>query len=311
MADYYDILGLSENASQEEIKKAYRRLAKKYHPDSKSGEGNEAQFKKINEAYQILSDPQKKQAYDQFGDTAFSQTGGFGEHAPFGQERTSRTGSQGPFTYTYSTGPGGDDMNFEDFFGDAFSVFFGRENPFGRRAQSDLRFQMTIDFATAVHGAEETINVQGRKTKIRIPQGIHDGMELKFEEEGKTVQGPRGEQITGDLYILVRVREPREFTIRGENIYIEQDISYLDALLGGTAAVPVVSLQEESGIGQATLKIPAGTQPGDTFRLANKGMPTYRGQGQGDAYIKVQVKIPKRLSRKERQTLKKLKKDKN
>lgn len=315
MADYYDILGVARDAGREEIKKAYRNLAKKFHPDSKSGAKDEEHFKKINEAYQVLSDPKKKQAYDQFGDAAFAETGGFGYgfgpfDFDFGRGST-RTGKYGPFTYTY-TSYGDQDLDFEDLFGDAFSTFFGR-SPFGLgrrpRRGRDLHYQVTVDFVDAVRGAEHEINLNGREIKIRIPEGARDGLELRFEGEGEGGVGPRGETLPrGDLFVRVSVKAPREIILRGSDIYTEREISIYDALLGGEIKVLVVDPRSSSGLGEEKLKIPTGTQPGTTFRLSGKGMPYLLGRGRGDAYIKIKVKIPEKLSQRERKALEGLRK---
>lgn len=317
MANYYDILGVSENASQEEIKKAYRKKAKKYHPDSKSSEKDEERFKKINEAYQVLSDPKKKQAYDQFGDAAFSETGGYGQGfgggGPFGFGRTSGGGRQGPFTYTYTTG-GAEDIDFEDLFGGAFSTIFGGSgSPFGgfrrKRKGQDLRAEITVDFADAVKGTQEKISYNGRDIKIRIPEGARNGLELKFAGEGGRARDREGNELPqGDLYVRVRVQTPPDITLRGSDIYTKKEISAIDAMLGTEVPVKVVDPQKPSALGTSKLKIPAGTQPGDVFRLRNKGMPYLHGRGRGDAYVKINVKIPKNLSKKERETLQNLKK---
>ncbi|MEA2020474.1 MAG: DnaJ C-terminal domain-containing protein [Patescibacteria group bacterium] len=313
--NYYDILGVSKNANQEEIKKAYREKAKKYHPDAKSSEKDEERFKKINEAYQVLSDPKKKQAYDQFGDAAFSETGGFGQGfgggGPFGFGQTSGGRRQGPFTYTYTSG--GEDIDFEDLFGDAFSTFFGGGSPFSgfrrKRKGKDLRAEITIDFPKAVKGTQEKINYNGREIKIRIPEGARDGLELKFAGAGGQARDREGHKLPqGDLYVRVRVQTPPGITLRGSDIYIEKETSAIDAMLGTEVPVKVVDPQKPNAVEISKLKIPAGTQPGDVFRLRGKGMPYLHGRGRGDAYVKINIRIPKSLSKKERDLLKKLRK---
>ncbi len=310
MADYYDILGVSEDASQEEIKKAFRKKAKKYHPDSKSSEKDEERFKKINEAYQVLSDPKKKQAYDQFGDAAFSETGGygqgFGRNGPFGFGQTTGGGRQGPFTYTYTTG-GTEDIDLEDLFGGAFSSIFGG---FGRRKKGqDLRAQVTVSFEDAVKGTQEELNYNGRTIKIQIPEGARNGLELRFAGEGGRAQDREGNELPqGDLYVRVNIQTPREITLRGSDIYTKKEISAIDAMLGTEVPVKVVDPEKPDALGTSKLKIPAGTQPGDIFRLKGKGMPYLHGRGRGDAYVKINIKIPKNLSKKERETLQDLKK---
>ena len=305
MTDYYRTLGVSKSATSDEIKKAYRKLAKKLHPDSKAGSGDEARFKKINEAYQVLSNPKKKQAYDQFGDAAFSETGGFGQN-PFGFDfgaPNSAQGRAGAFTYTYTT-QGIPDFDIGDLFGGAFSTVFGG----ARRRGKDLHYQLTIDFADAVRGTEHSISLgDSRKVKIKIPQGAHHGLELKFSGEGQAGRGPRGGSLPrGDLYVSIDVKEPIGITLRGSNIYIEKEISVYDALLGAKIPITVVDPDASSGLGKETLKIPAGTQPGDLFRLRSKGMPYLHGRGRGDAYVKIKIRIPEKLSKKERKALEEL-----
>jgi len=311
MPNYYDILGVSKDASQDEIKRAFRKKAKKYHPDAKSSEKNEERFKKINEAYQILSNPKKKQAYDQFGDAAFSETGGFGQGfggSPFGSGRGTSSGRQGPFTYTYTTG-GAENIDFEDLFGGAFSTIFGGGGFRQRRKGQDLRAQITVDFKDAVKGTKEEIEYNGRNIKIQIPEGTRNGLELKFAGEGGRAQDREGKELPhGDLYVRVNVQTPRDIILRGSDIYTEKEISAIDAMLGTEIPVRVVDPDKESGLGTSKLKIPAGTQPGDVFRLRNKGMPYLHGRGRGDAYVKINIKIPEKLSKEDRKLLQKLQK---
>lgn len=312
MTDYYETLGVAREATQDQIKKAYREMAKKYHPDAKSSTKDEGRFKKINEAYQVLSDPKKKQAYDQFGEAAFSQTGGFGQGPfgfdPFGFSGAPRSGQYGPFTYTYSSS-GDAEASFEDLFGGAFSTLFGGAPfGFGRRSRGrDLRYQITIDFADAVHGAEPKIQLGGREIKIKIPEGARDGLELRFKGEGEEGAGPRGEVLPrGDLYVILNVLYPKSLSVQDADIYSEKEISVYDALLGEVLPVTIVDAKSPSGLGEEKLKIPAGTQPGTLFRLRGKGMPYLRGRGRGDAYVRVNVKITEKLSREERQALERL-----
>ena len=177
--------------------------------------------------------------------------------------------------------------------------------PFGRRVRGrDLHLEVTVDFATAVRGAERRINLNGRTIKIRIPKGVRNGLELRFRGEGEKGPESRGGVFSrGDLFVRVNVLTPAGITLSGSDIYAEKEISVYDALLGGEVLVPVVDPRSSSGLGEEKLKIPAGTQPGTTFRLKGKGMPRLYGRGQGDAYIKVRVKIPEKLSREEREVL--------
>ncbi len=293
---YYNILGVSKDASQEEIKRAYKKLAKEHHPDmvDKNDKAQaEKRFKEINEAYQILSDPQKRRMFDQFGTVG----AGFGPGAGGGQGFR----QNGPSSYTYTTSGNGGFGNidpfdiFEEMFG--FRGFGGRRRP---RKGKNLYYEMRVDFADAVHGAEREINIESGKLKVKIPQGIRDGTEIKFA--GKGMPGPN-ELPAGDLYISFGVQTPREFQRVGDNLGTAIEIDFAQAALGDTVDVPVVDLDKKSGVGKANLKIPQGTQPKTQFRLRGKGIPRLRGSGRGDVIVEVRVKIPQRLSRKERKIL--------
>ena len=283
MEDYYDILGLGKGASEEDVKKAYRRLARKHHPDVSKEADAEETFKKINEAYQVLSDPQKKQAYDQFGHAAYSQ----------GQSGGFPGGGQGPFTYSYS----GQGVDFEDLFGGAstiFDTFFG--GGFRRRGQ-DVRYQITIEFIDTVRGLEKEIEVGGKTLTIKIPAGVRTGSEIRFAGKGEEgPRGPQGEQFPpGDLYLHVHVSEQTlpDFEIHGADILIRHTITFPQAALGDTVRVPVVDPTTDTGVRSVKLKIPAGTQSGKQLRIRGKGMPRVRGRGRGDAYVKVLVDTPR------------------
>jgi len=297
MEDYYDILGLKKGASIDEVKKAYRQLARKYHPDVNKEAGAEERFKKINEAYQVLSDPQKKQAYDQFGRAAFDQTGGFGQgfgRSPFGEG----VYRQGPFTYTYSTS-GGSIPDLEDILGgsDIFDMFFGGSRR--PRRGRDISYRYPLPFADAVRGVKREISIAGKKLKLNIPAGATSGLRIRFPGEGE--EGPPGTP-PGDLYLVLDVAEPSEFQVRGYDIVIEREISMYLAALGGEIKVPVVVPESPTGIGLVTMKIPPGTQPGTTIRLSGRGLPR-RGRGRGSAFVIIKVVIPKRLSKKEKEAL--------
>jgi DnaJ-class molecular chaperone len=291
--DYYDVLGVGRNASKDEIKKAYKRLAKKHHPDvDKSPDANE-KFKEINEAYQVLSDEKKRAAYDQFGSAAFEPGAGFGG---FGRGQT-QSGQWGPFTYTYTTSGGAPDFDFGDF-SDPFNIFeqvFGFRG-FGRRPRRgrNLYYSITVDFMDAVHGLTQEVSLNGKKLKIKIPAGIRDGAELRFAGEGEA--GPQG-LPSGDLYLTVRIRPHPTFTRIGDDIFILQEISFVQAALGDTVEVETVERPVK-------LKVPSGTQTGTQFRLRGKGVPHLRGRGRGDQYVRIQIKVPEKLSREQRKLLK-------
>ena len=274
--DYYEILGVSRNASLDEIKRAYRRLALQYHPDRNKSPDAEQKFKEINEAYEVLSDPEKRRAYDQLGHAAFDPTAGF--TGPF-----TRTYKAGPFTYTYTTYSGPTsffDFDFSDPF-EIFESFFGGASPFGRRSLP--RYGVTIDFLEAIRGTEKKIIHNGKERIVKIPPGADDGTRIKFK----------------DFYVTVSVKPHPIFKRDGSDIFVDQEIPFTLAALGGVIEVPTVD-------GPVKLKIRPGTQPNTLIRLRGKGAPFLRGSRRGDQYVRLIVKIPQRLTRRQKQLLKEL-----
>ncbi|MGB6838764.1 MAG: DnaJ C-terminal domain-containing protein [Microgenomates group bacterium] len=287
-SDYYDILGVSKDASADEIKKAYRKQALEWHPDKhKDGkEIAEKRFKDINQAYQVLSDSQKKQAYDQFGHAAFAPGGmpgaGFGKAGgPFSQ-----SGKYGPFTYTYtSTGGASPFAGFD--FGDPFEIFaqfFGGGSPFVR--QRKPRYSVTIDFMEAVKGTEKEVSIEGKKRKIKIPAGVSEGSRINFQ----------------DFILSINIRPHEMFERDGPDIFVKLAIPFSLATLGGTVEVPTID-------GEVKIRIKAGTQSGIMIRLRGKGAPRLRGRGKGDEYVRVFVAVPGKLTREQKELLKKIKKE--
>lgn len=279
--DYYEILGVTKNANAQELKKAYRNLARKHHPDVDKSPNAEQQFKEINEAYQVLSDPQKKSAYDQFGHSVFEPGGGFG-----GAQAGSPFGGQGGFrTYTWSSS-GGQDTGF-DFggFADPFDIFemvFGERSPFGR-AQRLSRYVLRLDFIEAVHGTEKEIEINGKKQKIKIPAGVDNGTEIRFSE-----------------YIIVcEVKNNPRFARRGQDIVTEKEITYSQAALGTVTEIETID-------GPVKIKIPSGTQPGTQIRLRAKGVPRVHSHHRGDHYVIIRVTVPNKLNRDQKRLLEEL-----
>jgi len=292
--NYYDILGISKTADAAEIKKAYRNLARQHHPDMVN-EGDKAaaekRFKEINEAYQVLSDPQKRKMYDQFGHTGTRGVGG-------GPSQ----GQWGPFTYTYSTQGGASPFGdvdpfsiFEDFFG--FRGFSGSREP---RKGKNLYYEMHVDFADAVHGTERAVSIESGKVSVKIPKGVRSGTEMRFS--GKGMPGPDGAP-SGDLFITFRVSTPAHFQRVGDNLGIALEIDFVQAILGDVVDVSIVDPDAKDSLGTARLKIPSGTQHGAQFRLRGKGMPSLHRSGRGDVIVQVFVKLPKRVNRKQRNLL--------
>jgi molecular chaperone DnaJ len=351
--DYYAILGVDKNASDEEIKKAFRKLALQYHPDRNPGNKEaEEKFKEINEAYQVLSDPQKRAQYDQFGTADFngqgfdySNFGGFGGFEGFG--------------------------GFGDIFGDIFGDFFGgsRKQKTGPQRGADLEYTLNLSFEEAAFGAKKDVeifrhetcdtchgtgakpgtsprtcdkchgtgqmkierrtpfgsfvsittcdrchgegkivdspcSICGGKGKVRkkkiisvnIPAGVDSGMTIPLRGEGEP--GVRGGPA-GDLYLHINVRPHKIFKRQGSDIYCTIPVSITKATLGGEITVPTLE-------GEEKYNLPEGTQPGTIIRLKGKGIPKLRSSVRGDLYFEVKVEVPKKLTERQRELLKKL-----
>lgn len=343
--DFYEVLGLNRNASDQELKSAYRRLALQYHPDRNPDNKEESteRFKEITEAYSVLADPQKRSAYDRFGHAGVSGAGGFSPD----------------FSSTIFA-------DFEDIFGDLFgfgSVFGrGRGRRGGAERGADLRYDLEIPFEEAAAGLDTKIKIprwekcsecngrggmkgsapvtcpacggrgqirqqqgfftltqtcrqcqgmgqiireacpacggEGRVREervlgIKIPAGVEDGMRLRVSGEGEagSYGGP-----SGDLYVVLKVREHAYFERQGSDLFCTIPISVAQAALGGEIKVPTLR-------GQERLRIPEGTQSGSAFRLRGLGMPSVDGRAQGDLYVKVQVVVPTHLSREQRRLM--------
>lgn len=277
--DLYDILGVKKTATAAEIKSAYRKLALKWHPDRNKEKEAEQKFKEIGEAYEILSDPQKRTRYDQFGHAAFGQgNGGFN---PFGQ-------GGNPFGGTYYTGG---NINFEDLFGgqggfsdpfDIFASFFGGANPFGNaQYKAKPHYTIKISFMDAVNGITKTIVHQGKKHDVKVPAGVDNGTHIRF----------------ADFDVVVEVGTDKRFKREGYDVVVDKEMPFTEAILGGQVTVPTLD-------GELKVKVRAGTQPGTILRLSGKGIKHLQGNGHGDLYIRFIIKLPERLSRRQKDLLK-------
>lgn len=274
--DYYSLLGVAKGATQDEIKKAYRKLALQYHPDRNKTKEAEEKFKEITKAYEVLSDPQKRQTYDQFGSAAFEQ-GGAGAGGPFGGFGGFNQG--GPFSYTYSSNGGGFDFGgFSDPF-EIFEQFFGGASPFGRQERRPV-YSLQLSFMEAVKGTEKEVSIENKKQKIKVPAGVDSGTRMRFD--------------TFD--IVFDVTPDKKFQREGADVISNEEISFPQAVLGGELSVETVE-------GAVTIKIPAGTQPETLVRLRGKGVQRLRGSGKGDHYVRIKVAIPKTLSKKQKELL--------
>lgn len=271
--DYYEVLGVKRGVSESELKTAYRKLALKWHPDRNKEQGAESKFKEISEAYEILSNKEKRARYDQFGHAAFDPSSGFGGFGARGGQSRS-----GPFTYSYSTGGGFEDLfkgagNFSDPF-DIFESFFGGSTPFGGAYKAKPHYSLTIEFMEAASGVEKTFVHQGKQYTVKIPPGADDGTRIRYSE----------------FDVSINVKPHPSFRREGSDVFVYHDIPLTLAILGGDTKVQTLE-------GDLTLKIRAGTQPSTTVRLSGKGLKHLQGGGRGDFYIKLKVIIPTKLSR--------------
>ncbi len=311
--DYYEVLGVERGASEEELKKAYRRLAVQFHPDRNPGDKQaEERFKELNESYQVLSDAERRAQYDRYGHAAFQgqQGNGFG------------------FEFTQ-----GFEEVFSDIFGDFFGTGRGRTRSRSRRGD-DLRYDLEIEFEEAARGAEKVIKFQRLATcdacagsrargggegvrtcpncrgtcpkcqgqgrvrrqeslSVRIPPGVDNGSRLKLRGEGEAGWGGGP---SGDLYVVVHVKEHDLFARQDNDVIIEMPVSFPQAALGTEVDVPTLD-------GKVKLKIQAGTQSGKVFRLKGKGFPDLHGYGRGDQLVRMVVETPRRLTARQRELL--------
>jgi len=302
--DYYEILGVNKNASADEIKKAYRKLAKKYHPDAHPGDkAAEEKFKEINEAYEVLGDPKKREKYDKFGAQGQFFNGADFDPSQFG------FGGNG-FRYEYRTNTGGFSDFFNMFFGDSdiFGAFgndiFGRRrgSGFGSSMQmkgEDVESSLEISISEGFNGAEKVISLRtasGPKTiSLRIPAGIKPGEKIKLSGQGGP--GANGGR-NGDLYLRVEFRNDPVFELKGTDLQARLQLYPWEAALGTEKSFDTLD-------GRIAVKIPAGVQTGSKIRVAGRGYRDKSGT-RGDLYLKVEIMNPAKLSRIQRELYEKL-----
>ncbi len=287
--DYYQILGVPKTATSDELKRAYRKMAMQYHPDRNKTKEGEAKFKEISKAYEVLSDAQKRQTYDQFGAAAFEQGGPTGQ-GPFGAGGPFSGGGrqQGPFTYTYTSGgaDAGDFGGFSDPF-DLFEQFFGGGNPFGaQQRQRRPVYSLTISSMDAVKGAEKKVTINGKAQTIKIPVGVDNGSRVRF----------------GEYDVVLTVTPDKIFQREGQDIVVEKEVSFPQASFGGEITVDSID-------GPLKIRMPAGTQPDTLIRLRGKGVPHVRGSGRGDEYVRIKVTVPKHITGRQRELLQEFEKE--
>lgn len=290
--DYYKILGVAKSASQEEIKKAYRKLAVKFHPDKNPGDKKaEEKFKEINEANDVLGDAEKRKKYDNLGENwqSYQQQGD-----PFRSNTRRRSGRAGGTEY-YSEDSGFSDF-FESFFGGGGAGGFGGG---GRRSSmkmkgEDYQSETTLSLDEAFHGTERQVNLGDQKLNMKLRPGIAEGQVLRMKEKG----GPGINGGTpGDLFITIHIQKHPVYDRKGDDLYFSAPLDAFTAILGGK--LPVKAIDKTINI-----NIPAGTDSGKTFRLKEMGMPNYADpKKRGDAYVTVNITVPKGLSPQEAETL--------
>src|SRR6476469_3043545 len=322
--DYYAALGVAKTATDKELKQAYRKLARKHHPDVNPGDKSaEARFKEINEAYEVLGDPEKRRKYDELGanwrmyEQAQQQGQGFPGGSPFG-------GAGGGAWNINTGGPGGgyrtmteeemrDLFGNEDPFSDFFKTFFGGggSSAGGRqrtgratRVQKgrDIEHEVDLTLDEAFHGTTRRMSIKqdghARTVDVRIPVGVKDGSRVRAAGEGES--GANG-GVAGDLYLRVRIRPHTMFERKGDDLHAHVAVPVTTAVLGGEAQVPTIS-------GAVRLKIPEGTQNGQVFRLKGHGMPAVgKPDDRGDLYATVDVQLPRALTKDERAQWERLK----
>lgn len=299
--DYYKILGVSKSASPEEIKKAYRKLARKYHPDLNQGDKQaEQRFKEVNEAQEVLSDPEKRAKYDQYGQywqqAAAGGSPGAGMGADFSQyagfedfinELLGRFGGMGggSNSYSYRTGSPEEFGGFQSPFNSGYS----------NMPVSDTEAAITLTFAQAFHGSEQHLQLNGEVIKVRIPPGAKPGTKIRLRGKG---QASPYVQQRGDLYLKVSLKPHPIFKLEGNNITCEVPITPVEAVLGTEIKVPTPD-------GKVTMKIPPGVNSGQSLRLKNKGWKTSKGD-RSDQIVKLKIVTPKKLTDKEKEYYEKL-----
>jgi molecular chaperone DnaJ len=265
--DYYEILGVKKSATEAEIKKSYRDLAKKFHPDKNKGNKDaENRFKEISEAYAVLSDKEKRAQYDRLGAEAF----GPGGANPFaGFDFSQFTGGGGGRGKRGRRAGGGATMDFTDIFGDLFGG--GGGGGFAQQEPPEMQAELTIDFRDAILGSTMSLQMNGDSMKIKIPEGIGDGQKIRLKRNGQPLQ------------ITIHVRAHPFFERRGDDIYIDLPITAGEAIRGAEVEVPTIH-------GTSRIRVPAATQSGRTMRLSGKGVK--RKGGAGDQYCRIMVHVP-------------------
>jgi len=297
-SDFYDVLGVARDASADEIQRAYRVLARRYHPDVNKDPGAEDRFKEVSEAYDVLSDPEMRRRYDAFGadfrqvpDGVDPQTWA---RAQAGAPRGGRTRTASRHAAADGEWAGG--INFEDLFGDAFG---GRQRSWGPIRGADQEAVITLSIEDAFRGGPRSITLSGpngdRRYDVTIPAGVTDGQRIRLGGQGG--QGT-GQAPSGDLYLVVRIAPHPRYRLDGRDVHLELPLSPWEAALGTTATIDTPG-------GEAKLRVPAGTSSGRRLRLKGRGMPNASGRP-GDLYAEARIMVPAKPSDEERRLFEEL-----
>lgn len=305
--DYYEVLGIKKDSSPQDIKKAYRKLAMKYHPDRNKGDKEaEEKFKKISEAYAVLSDAEKRKQYDTFGASGFQQR--------YSQEDIFRGFDLGDILKEFGLGgmggsfktSGGQGSPFETFFFHSGGPGAGRTSAYRTSTHapvkgSDLTYELAVSLNEILSGSEKTISLRhGNKTEnvsVKIPKGIKDGQKLRLS--GKGSPSPYGGP-PGDLFLSIKEQPHPVFARDGNNLVVEKRIPFSEACLGSTISVQSLEGKE------LKVKVPAGTQPQSRLRLKGHGLPEGKTGGRGDIFVKITVDVPKHLTGEQKKLIKEL-----
>lgn len=312
--DYYDVLGVNKNSTKQELKRAYRKLAKKYHPDmNKDNPAAEQMFKEITEAYNVLSDDEKRKLYDKFGHAAFDGSMGDdpGKYADARNSYFRGNGGNGRKTEFHYEG------NMDDLFGDMFGDLFHNKNfggsgngsfhfnrsgngySFMNDEDNDVESEITVSFREAALGCEKILRIDGAQSNtisVKIPAGINEGQSIRLKGKGRNSYSGKN----GDLLLKVHIAKDNCYTRDGQNVYITQNIPYTTAILGGEARFDTL-------YGPVKCKVPAGSQNGSKLRLKDKGIVSMKNKNNyGDEYVTLQITVPKHVSAEERELIEKL-----
>jgi len=301
--DYYKILGVSRDASEKDIKSAFRKLARKYHPDVNPGDKTaEEKFKEVSEAHEVLSDKEKRARYDQFGqywEQAGTGRRGSGGVPPGWEGFTfdfGDMGRQGAYDGRVDFGAG--ESGFSDFFEMLFGAGAQRHGASGQTRRTrppakgrNIEADLEISFEDAFSGAHKEFTLNGRRIDLSVPKGVRDGQKLRLAGQGEEGQAGRG-----DLIVTIKVRPHKLFERRDNDLHVDVPVDYVTAALGGEVPVPTPT-------GRVSMKFPAGTAGGRVFRLPGQGMPKLHESGRGDLYAKARIQVPETVSGREKELL--------